>query len=269
MNGIDWSALGFWILIAMSGGLLIFHGVAGYYHLHYYVLRSDDPEGWKCQAERKLPPRLQRQAVKLSTFNLAVGGALTGILIYAITEGLPVPIYLDVTEYGWTYTILSTVLLFVIEDAIAYYVHRGLHHRFFYKRFHRSHHRFVATTPYVTAAIHPAVFVVLQVASFLPLFLIPFHVASIAVVFIYILIFNVIDHSGVSLKSRIPWQASSNYHDDHHVHFHVNFGQHLMIWDKLHGTLRRQGRKYGKEVFGGRGHPSADEGSAPAEHVEY
>lgn len=26
-----------------------------------------------------------------------------------------------------------------------------------------------------------------------------------------------------------------------------------MLWDRLHGTLRRHGRRYGPEVFGGRG----------------
>jgi lathosterol oxidase len=43
------------------------------------------------------------------------------------------------------------------------------------------------------------------------------------------------------------------FHDDHHVHFHCNFGQHLTLWDRMHGTLRRVNRRYGAEVFGGRG----------------
>ena len=28
-----------------------------------------------------------------------------------------------------------------------------------------------------------------------------------------------------------------------------------MLWDRMHGTLRRQNRTYGKDVFGGRGVP--------------
>ena len=41
-----------------------------------------------------------------------------------------------------------------------------------------------------------------------------------------------------------------------------------MIWDRLHGTLRRQDRRYGEHVFGGRG---AADGPADgkAKYVRY
>ncbi len=45
-------------------------------------------------------------------------------------------------------------------------------------------------------------------------------------------------------------------HDDHHAHFHVNFSQHLMLWDRLHGTLRRPDRSDGAAVLGGQGQPA-------------
>ena len=65
---------------------------------------------------------------------------------------------------------------------------------------------------------------------------------------------------GVKLRSIWPWQASTSYHDDHHAHFHVNFGQHLMLWDRLHGTLRRADRRYGEDVFGGEGEGGSGNG---------
>jgi len=36
-------------------------------------------------------------------------------------------------------------------------------------------------------------------------------------------------------------------------HFHCNFGFNTLIFDRMHGTLRRKNRKYGERVFGGRG----------------
>lgn len=267
--GIDWLSLGSWIALATLGGLAIYHGVAGYYHLRYYVLRRGEAESWKCQPKRFLAPELARRAVALGSANMVLGGVTTGIVLYAIERGLPVPIYFDVAARGWAYTLASTVGYFIVLDAFAYYIHRALHHEMLYKRFHFSHHRFVATTPYVTTAIHPAVFMTLQVASFLPVFVVPLHAVSVAAVLVYVLVFNIIDHSGVSLRSRIPWQAASNYHDDHHALFHVNFGQHLMLWDRLHGTLRRRGRRYGKEVFGGRGAAESGATSPPSEFWRY
>ena len=70
---------------------------------------------------------------------------------------------------------------------------------------------------------------------------------------IYILAFNIIEHSGVHLESSLPWQGPVMFHDDHHTQFHCNFGQHLMIWDRIHGTLRRNNRTYGVDIFGGAG----------------
>ena len=38
-----------------------------------------------------------------------------------------------------------------------------------------------------------------------------------------------------------------------------------MIWDRLHGTLRRRHRRYGEEVFGGRG---ASSGAGERDELE-
>ena len=61
----------------------------------------------------------------------------------------------------------------------------------------------------------------------------------------------------------LPWMPSTFYHDDHHRYFHVNYGQHLTLWDRLYGTLRRHDRQYGIEVFGGEGAPLADSPPEP------
>ncbi|MFT4569803.1 MAG: lathosterol oxidase [Candidatus Binatia bacterium] len=264
MGTIDWSSLGFFVGVATFFGLAIYHVVAGYYHYRYYYLRHDEPETWKCQPKRFLTAKLHRISMMSGSANLALGGVVTGILIYGIDQGLPTMLYYDVADYGWFYTLVSIPVLFAVIDAAAYYVHRALHFKPLYARFHKFHHRFVATSPYVATALHPIELLWLQAASLMWIFLVPLHPAVVSVVLVYILIFNIIDHSGVRLVSSLPWQGPSAYHDDHHAHFHVNFGQHLMIWDRMHGTLRRQGRSYGNEVFGGRGtsesgNPTTDE----------
>ena len=262
METIAWGLLATCIGGATLAGLVAYHAAAGYYHYRYYVLRRHEPETWKCQPKSFPTPRQHRTAVLVGTRNMILSGVLTGILVYGVVTGaLKIPIYTDVAEYGWAYTLGMTVVLFVVTDCINYWVHRALHIKFLFKHVHRFHHRFVATSPYVATALHPAELLAQQAASFVPLFFIPFHGASAAGVLVYILIYNVVDHSGVKLVSVLPWQPPSRYHDDHHAYFHVNFGQHLMIWDRLHGTLRRQNRRYGKEVFGGRGVSVGKDGS--------
>jgi Delta7-sterol 5-desaturase len=252
---VDWASWAKLVTASILGGLVIFWSVAGYYHVRYYVLRRHEPETWKCQPRRFLRPEQQREAALLSTMNLTIGGVLSGTLIYALSKGARIPLYFAIARYGWTYTLASSVLLFVLVDGLAYYAHRALHVRALFPYVHRWHHRYVATSPFVVTAMHPAEFLTFQAVTFAPLFVIPFHYVSAIVVFVYILVFNIIDHSGVRLESKLPWQGPSVFHDDHHAHFHCNFGQCFQIWDRLHGTLRRSDRRYGADVFGGKGAP--------------
>jgi lathosterol oxidase len=266
---VDWAAWAGLVVVSVLAGIAILWIVGGYYHVRYYLLRRHDAAAWKCQPQRFLRPDQQRQAMLLSTMNLAIGGTISGTFIYALQHGFDTPIYFDVEAYGWAYTLGSTVLLFVLIDGLAYYAHRALHAKLVFRHVHRWHHRYVATTPFVVTAMHPVEFLIFQVVTFLPLFVIPFHWLSVVVVFVYVLVFNIIDHSGVRLHSRWPWQGPSTYHDDHHVHFHCNFGQHLMFWDRLHGTLRREDRRYGDGVFGGKGEPVAGGRSDRPRYVRY
>lgn len=258
---IDWSLLAICVAGATVAGLAVYHVVAGYYHYRYYVRRRHEPETWKCQPGRFLTRAQTRSAVLLGTGNLTLSGILSGLLAYGVvTDTVPTAVYTEVSDYGWTYTLGMTAVLFVLVDCLNYWVHRALHGKFLYRRVHRLHHRYVATTGYVATAMHPAELLAQQAASLAPVFLIPFHWVSIAAVLIYILAFNVIDHSGVRLVSALPWQPPSRYHDDHHAHFHVNYGQHVMVWDRLFGTLRRENRRYGQDIFGGRGAPDGSAG---------
>ncbi len=264
---MDWGAWLFLVVMSILGGLVIYWAVGGYYHIKYYVLRRGEPETWKCQPKRFLRPDQQRQAMLLGTMNMTIGGILSGTFIYALTHGWNIPIYFEVAEYGWMYTLWSTIALFVLVDALAYYAHRFLHIRFLFPHIHRWHHRYIATTPFVVTAMHPAEFILFQAATFLPMFVLPVYYLSAIAVFVYILVFNIIDHSGVKLSSSLPWQGPSLFHDDHHVYFHCNFGQVLTLWDRMHGTLRREGRRYGAEVYGGKG--VAIDGRTPGKFVRY
>jgi lathosterol oxidase len=266
---MDWGA---WLAIvvpSMLAGLAILWIIGGYYHLRYYVRRRHEPETWKCQPRRFLTGPQQRQAIVLTHLNLAIGGLISGSFIYAMKHGFSPPLYFRVRDHGSVYTLASSALLFVLVDGLGYYAHRLLHARPLFRRVHHWHHRYVATAPFAVVAMHPVEFLFFQAATFLPLFFIPFHYLAVIAVLVYILAFNIVDHSGVRLQSRLPWQAPSAFHDDHHLHFHVNFGQHLTLWDRLHGTLRRVDRRYGAEVFGGKGQPQDQGPAAPGGFVRY
>lgn len=270
MELVGWSLLAACVGGSSLAALAVYHLVCGYYHYRYYVGRCHEPGAWKIQSKRFLSPKLQRTAILTGSRNMALSGVPTGVLVYGVVDGgVKTAIYTDVAEYGWAYTVGMTVVLFVTQDFIAYWTHRAFHTKFLYRHVHRFHHRFGAPSPYVAAAIHPAEFLTLQLASLVPIIFIPFHVVSVVCIFLYVLIFNIIDHSGIRIVSALPWQPPSMYHDDHHRYFHVNYGQHLMIWDRLHGTLRRENRRYGEQIFGGRGAPDDKDGARPDDPVPF
>ena len=118
-------------------------------------------------------------------------------------------------------------------------------------------------------------------------FVLPIHPTVMVGVGVYTAYHLVEDHAGIIKTSSWPWQPSAGYHDDHHKwraahripgrefsraghtpvrlgtfhtrlrrYFHCNFGQHVLWFDWIFGTLRNVGRAYGEDTFGGKG--SAD-----------
>lgn len=263
-----WAAM---VGVATLGGLVLYFGYGTWLYRRYYVARREEAEQWKIQPKRWPSPRLHRWAMVVAAGNMALGGLLSGTFaFFVVTTGFSA-LYLQVGDYGWAWTIASTVLMFLAIEAAAYYTHRLLHSRFMFKHVHQWHHRLVAPTPYATVTMHPVEFTMLQVATFLPVLVMPVHYAAFIGLLLYALVFNMMDHSGIRIRHLLPWHSSSSFHDDHHLYFHCNYGQHIAIFDRFHGTHRRHGRRYGKDVFGGRGAPegSAGEAEAPGDFVKY
>jgi lathosterol oxidase len=243
------------LLVTMSAvsGMALYFGVGGYLYVKYYRRRRADPEAWKIQPKRFLSPKQHRWAIRVAASNMMLGGLLSGSFAYYVLHGGYTALYFDFETHGVLYTLASTVMLFLALEAAAYYTHRWLHGKWMFQHVHRWHHRCVAPTPFTTVTMHPVEFISLQATAFLPIFIIPAHVGSFIFLLVYVLLFNIKDHSGVVLTSWIPWQGSSRFHDDHHVYFHCNYGQNLPHFDRFHGTHRRVDRRYGEHVFGGKG----------------
>jgi len=252
---------------AVALSQLMYFGLGGALYLRYYRARRPSAGVWKCQPGRWLSPALNRHAIILGAANVALGGMISGTLAYHAWNGGFSTLYFHLEDRSLAYTLLSSVLVFVVTDALAYYAHRTYHRPLLFRWFHRWHHRYNTPTPFTVTAMHPVEFLTYQLIFAAPMFTLPLYVGSYYGLLVYIFYFTTWDHSGIRHRSLLPWQPPSLFHDDHHKYFHCNFGQNAMIWDRLHGTLRRRGRRYGAEVFGGRGAPTGESG--PGELVDY
>ncbi len=260
---------------AIAGGLGMYWGIGGAFELIYYRLRRDRPETWKCQPRRWLSPRMQRQQILIGTANMTAGSIASGLFCAHVAHGGLTSIYLDLGAHGLPYAAVATLVYFLLTDCALYWAHRIFHTPSLFRAIHRHHHhRYIAPSAFTAAAMHPVEFATYQSVMLLPLFFfIPLPAAGVILVLVYQNYVALLDHSGVDTYSWFPWQPPTRFHDDHHVHFHVNYGQNLGVWDRIFGTHRREGRVYGVEVFGGKGAPApgarGDTSVTAAPYVDY
>jgi lathosterol oxidase len=253
-----------YVAAAVAGGLGMYFGVGGLFEWLFYRRRGEAAR-WKLQPTRWPPPKARRREIALGAANLTLASIGSGLFAHYVASGGASSIYWE--GHGVLFSIATALLYFVATDGALYGAHRFLHRPWFFRHIHRVHHRWTSPTAFTSAAMHPAELALYQSIMLVPLFFLPIHVIGLVVVLVYQNTIAMIDHSGVALRSHLPWQPPARFHDDHHVYFHVNYGQTLGVWDRVFGTWRREGRTYGEHVFGGKGAPDAS-GAAP-ERIVY
>jgi len=245
------------VAVSVAISLITFWGVGGLIHHWFYVRRRNDAERWKLQPKRFLSPKMTRHAFFLGSFNMAIGSVTGGLFAWHVVRGGWSSLYFDPREHGLLWLPVSAVATYFAIDAGLYYSHRFLHREWMWKRIHRWHHRYTAPIFFTTTAVHPVEFLIFEGFVLLPALVIPVHWAVYVGVVAYTYLIGMIDHSGIVVRWPLPFHSGNRFHDDHHVHFHCNYGHHTQLFDRLHGTVRDAKRRYGPDVFGGRGVPLA------------
>jgi lathosterol oxidase len=230
------STLGF-VVAAVAGGLGMYFGIGGLFELLFYRRRAD-AVSWKSQPGRWPPKKARRAEIALGAANLTAASIASGLFAHHVATGGHTSIYWG-ARHGLGFSIATAVLYFVLTDGALYWAHRILHHRLLFRHIHRVHHRWTSPTAFTSAAMHPVEFALYQSIMFVPLFFLPIHVVGLVIVLVYQNTIALIDHSGVNLRSPIPWQPPARFHDDHHVYVHCNFGQTLGVWDRIFQSERR------------------------------
>ncbi|CAB3367611.1 Hypothetical predicted protein [Cloeon dipterum] len=124
------------------------------------------------------------------------------------------------------------MLTFAFREIFFYYSHRLLHHRLFYKRFHKQHHEWTAPIALIAAYCHPLEHIVSNV---LPVAIGPVVLKSHPLIswswFVLVTCWTLTVHSGYHL----PLAPCPEFHDFHHQMSNQNYGV-VGILDALHKT---------------------------------
>lgn len=97
---------------------------------------------------------------------------------------------------GRWYDLLQFPLFFLFTDSFIYWIHRGLHHPFVYKRLHKPHHKWIVPTPYASHAFHPLDGFAQSVPYHVFPFVFPLQKFAYVALFVFVNIWTVMIHDG-------------------------------------------------------------------------
>lgn len=166
-------------------------------------------------------------------------------------------IYHDVQEYGWTYLLLSLVVVIVFHDTYFYWTHRWMHLPKVYRYVHRVHHMSTNPSPWAAYSFHPIEAVVQALVLPVILAFMPIHSFILFTFLGYMILRNVQGHLGFELfpgrfmrNKWINWHTTTTHHNMHHRYFNSNYGLYFIWWDKLMKTQDHHYEEQFHEVTG-------------------
>ncbi len=231
---------------ALLHDLLKYLIFAGGLALLLYLLRQQ-LQARRLQSRRPQWLDYRREIIwSLVTACLFALGSLLGIFWLSLHGWNQV--YRDFTDYSWSYTVASLLLMIVAHDAWFYWTHRLLH-RPAWRKLHVLHHRSRTPTPWTAYAFHPGEALVHIAFPILFALLMPLHTLVLLLWSVHMITRNVIGHCGYELFPRwmvnsgwFDWLTTSTHHDLHHQDGRYNFGLYFTWWDRWMGSEHPQYR---------------------------
>ncbi|MGH6625356.1 MAG: sterol desaturase family protein [Burkholderiaceae bacterium] len=152
-------------------------------------------------------------------------------------------IYFEPNQYGWPWLLSSFFVFVVLHDTWFYWTHRAMHHPRIFRWMHRTHHESVAPTPWTAYSFSSAEALVQALYLPLALLVLPVHQAVIFVWMIWMVLRNVMGHSGAELLPRAwlagwwgRWFTTTLHHEMHHAYGRYNYGLYFVWWDRWCAT---------------------------------
>jgi len=135
----------------------------------------------------------------------------------------------------WPQEVASIILYLLFTDCLIYWIHRGFHLPWVYPYIHKTHHRWIVSTPFASHAFSPLDGWGQSLPYHIYVLLFPMHKMVYLVLFVLVNIWTISIHDRIFL-SRNKIINGSDHHVLHHSKFYYNYGQYFTIWDRICGT---------------------------------
>lgn len=221
--------------------LVRYFAVTGGLYWFFHVAYGRRWAAWRIQAGFPTSSDV-RYEIRWAATNAALTGLTTWPLYWLISEGRA-SMYFRIGDRGYAYFGLSILLCIVGNDAWAYWTHRLMHVRWWFRHVHSIHHRVSNPTAFSAFAQHPVETFLGNAYFLLFALLVPAHPLAIGVAALYMFVFAINAHHGYEFFPRgftrnrvFRWVNTSTHHNLHHRHVRWNYGTWFNFWDFLMST---------------------------------
>jgi sterol desaturase/sphingolipid hydroxylase (fatty acid hydroxylase superfamily) len=191
-----------------------------------------------------LDPQIRRE-IGWSLASAAIYGAPAGIIAWGWQNRGWTLIYSDLHAFPLWYLPLSVLLYLAAHDTWFYWTHRWMHRPALFRIAHAVHHESRPPTAWAAMAFHPIEAITGAVVIPLLVFVIPIHVAGLAVVLSVMTVMGVTNHMGWEMFPAFMWRGrlgawliTASHHQRHHEYYGGNYGLYFRFWDRLCATDR-------------------------------
>lgn len=198
---------------------------------------------------------------------MEIGYSLASAAIYGIPAGIVAwgwqnrgwtRIYTEWSAWPLWWLPVSLFLYLFAHDTWFYWTHRWMHRPAVFARIHAVHHKSRPPTAWAAMSFSPVEALTGAVVIPLLVFVIPVHVAVLAVVLTIMTVMGVTNHMGWEMFPRFMWAGrlggwliTASHHQRHHDAYGCNYGLYFRFWDRLCGTDRGIG-DFARRAAGGR-----------------
>lgn len=243
-----------WMIAIWAKNALILSAVAGGLHWWLYAKRRQANRykfdaNWMAKGDRRF---LWGDQVKDNMF----WSLISGVTIWTLYECFTLWIYASgrqpipsIAEHP-VYFAICVPLVLIWSTTHFYFIHRLLHVKPIYEIAHELHHRNVNIGPWTGISMHPIEHL-LYFSLFALWWIIPVHPIIIMLTGLFQGASPAISHSGfdyLKIGNRKKATAGDYFHQLHHRHFHVNYGNTPTPFDKVFGSWH-DGTDAGKNVL--------------------
>ena len=185
--------------------------------------------------ENSFAELIDSRALKQGQVRREVINGVLACVVFSLASLLARKLFVGVIPSSMSQLIIEVLVFTIFYETYSYFVHRLLHLKPFRKA-HSVHHYSVRTTPWSAYSVHPLEALLISLSAPLFMLIFPVHLVVIFSFHMFGVIFTLVIHSNIRMKSKnVLFRLFNGYTESHSAHHsvgNVNFGFVNSFWDR-------------------------------------